>query len=58
MSITFERETVEFQPITITRDSVPITSGIATSITQLGVRPTTWVDAVTLGTKVGCMVSG
>lgn len=58
MSINFERESVEFQPIVVTRDGVTITSGVATSITQLGVRPTVWTPAVTVGTQIGCMVSG
>ena len=58
MSITFERESVEFQPVVVTRDGVVITSGIATCIAQLGVRPTTFIPSVTVGTQVGCMVSG
>jgi len=58
MSITFERESVEFQPIIVTRDGVTITSGVSTCITQLGVRPVNFISAVTVGTQIGCMVSG
>lgn len=58
MSITFERESVEFQPIVVTRDGVTITSGIATCIAQLGTRPVTFIPSVTVGTQIGCMVGG
>jgi hypothetical protein len=58
MSITFERESVEFQPIVVTRDGVPVTTGLSTCITQLGMRPVNFTSAVTVGTQVGCMVSG
>lgn len=57
-NITFERESVEFQPVVVTRDGVTITTGISTSITSLGTRPTVWTPAVTVGTQIGCMVSG
>ena len=52
----YERETVEFQPITITRDGTVITSGIETCITVEDVRPVTFIAAVSLGTKVGCLI--
>jgi hypothetical protein len=52
----YERETVEFQPITITRDGVVITTNIETCITALDVRPVTWISAIALGDKVGCMI--
>ena len=53
---TYERETVEFQPIVITRDGAVITTNIETCITVIDVRPVTWLSAVTLGGKVGCMI--
>lgn len=58
MSINFERESVEFQPITITRDGVTITTGVATCITPIGTRPVVFIPAVTVGSQIGCMVSG
>ena len=56
--MSYLKESIEFQPINVTRDGVAITANIATSITALGVRPTVWVSAVTLSGKVGFMVQG
>lgn len=56
----YPRESVEFQPILVTLDGVVKTTGVETQITLPAVRPssTGWISAITLGTEIGCMVSG
>jgi hypothetical protein len=52
------RESVEFQPITITVDGAAVTTGVTFAIAATGTRPTTWVDPVTLGGNIGIMLTG
>lgn len=54
----YPRETVEFQPIVITKDGVPVTTGVVTAIVAHGTRPTTWTAATVLGLEIGVMISG
>lgn len=56
--MSYYKESSEFQPITVTRDGVVVTTNIFTAITALGSRPSAWISAVTLSGKVGFMVQG
>lgn len=55
---TYPRESVEFQPVTVTVDGVTVTSGVEFAVTEPGTRPTVWAAAVTLSGKIGVMVEG
>lgn len=54
----FQRETIEFLPVTVTRNGTPTTTGIEFAITPHSTRPTTWTPPTTLGTDIGVMVEG
>jgi hypothetical protein len=54
----FPRESVEFQPVTVTRDGFTVSTGVSFSIVPDGDRPTTWTAAISINGKTGCMVSG
>lgn len=54
----FQRETYEFLPVIVTVNGTAVTSGVQTSIVELGARPSTWGTATTLGTAIGVMVAG
>lgn len=54
----YERESVEFQPVVVTRDGVTITTGVQIATSAINARPVNWVNATTLGDKIGFMVSG
>ena len=56
--MSFPRETVEFQPVTVTVDGVAVTTGVKFAVVTDGARPTTWTDAVTLSGRIGVMVQG
>jgi hypothetical protein len=55
---TFQRETVEFQPVSLAANGSPIQDGVEFSIVLDGRRPDTWVPAVHLSGKLGFMVQG
>ena len=54
----YPRESVEFQPVTVTRDGVSVTSGLSFAVVIDGARPTTFTAAATLEGRVGVMLSG
>jgi len=54
----YPRESVEFQPVTVTVDGAPVTTGVQFCITSHGLRPVTWVAPTTLDGKIGVMVTG
>lgn len=54
----YERESTEFQPITITVDGAPATDGVTFAITPSGQRPVTYAAPVTIDGKAGVMVQG
>lgn len=54
----YPRESVEFQPVTVTRDGIAVTTGLSFAIVADGTRPTTFTAATILGGKAGVMVSG
>lgn len=56
--MTYPRETVEFQAVTVTVDGVAVTTGVTFAIVPDGTRPTIFTAATTLGGKIGVMVSG
>ena len=55
---TFERESVEFLPVTITVDGVVATSNVTFCLTPEGVRPVTFATPASVAGKTGIMVSG
>lgn len=52
----FPRETVEFLPVQVFVDTVPVTQNVQFSVTAETDRPATFGSAVTLGTAIGVMV--
>jgi hypothetical protein len=52
----FERETVEFQPVAVTLNGAPVTAGVTFAIVGPGVRPTTFSAPTTIGGQIGVMV--
>lgn len=54
----YPRESVEFQPVTVTRDGIAVTTGLSFAIVPDGTRPATFTAATILGGKAGVMVSG
>jgi hypothetical protein len=54
----FPRESVEFQPVTVTRDGSTVSTGVSFSIVPDGERPEEFTAAMTMFGKTGCMVSG
>ncbi len=58
MSSSYPRETVEFQPVTVTVDSVAVTTGVQFALVTDGARPSAWVDPTPLSGKIGVMLTG
>lgn len=58
MTNAYPRESVEFQPVTVTRDGVVITSGLSFAIVPDGDRPVTFTAAEILGGETGVMIQG
>lgn len=54
----YPRETVEFQPITITVDGTPVTTGVTVALVAHGTRPSVWLAPTTLDGKIGVMLTG
>jgi hypothetical protein len=55
---TYERESVEFQPVTVTVDGTPVTTGVEIAVTTGNQRPTTWAAATVLDDQVGYLIDG
>lgn len=55
---TYQRETVEHQPITLTVNGTPVTTGLKVCMVPAGSRPTLWADPVTVDGKPGVMIQG
>jgi hypothetical protein len=53
---TYPRETVEFQPVAVTVNGTPVTTGVQFAIAAAGARPITWAAPVTLNAQIGVMV--
>lgn len=58
MANAYPRETVEFQPVSVTRDGAAVTAGLAFAVVPDGTRPVTFTPAVVAEGKTGVMVSG
>ena len=54
----YERESIEFQPVIVTVDGAVVTSGFTVAIVPNGARPTTYVAPITLAGKTGVMIQG
>jgi hypothetical protein len=54
----YERESIEFQPVTVTVDGVAVTTGVTLAIVPNGTRPTTYSTPATVAGKAGVMVQG
>lgn len=57
MTNAYPRESVEFQPVTITLNGATITTGVMLCVVPTGSRPVTWVAPVSLSGQIGVMVS-
>lgn len=56
--MTYQRETKEFQPISIKVDGVEVLEGVEVSVIPSGTRPTEWSAPFTLDGKLGVMIEG
>ena len=56
--MTYPRETVEFQAVTVTVDGTVVTTGVTFCVVPDGARPVTFIAATTLSGKIGVMVTG
>jgi hypothetical protein len=54
----YPRESVEFQPVIVTRDDEALTTGVSFAIVPDGDRPTTFTAATVLDGRVGVMIQG
>ena len=54
----YERETDEFQPVTVTVNGEPVTTGVEFSVVRDGQRPGTWAAPMTVDGAVGVRVNG
>lgn len=54
----YERESTEFQPVTITVDGTVTTAGVTFCVAPNGTRPATFVAPTTVNGKIGVMVTG
>lgn len=52
----YPKESVEFQPVTVTVDGVAVTSGVKFSVVAWGSAPGTFSTPTTLGGQIGVMV--
>ncbi len=55
---TYQRETDEFQPVTVEVDGQPVTTGITFAVVPSGQRPVTFTAPMTLDGKIGVNVVG
>lgn len=59
MTNRYPRESIEFQPVTVTLNGLNITAGVLFQVAPTGDRPTgAWVAPTTLSGVIGVMVSG
>ena len=54
----YERESIEFQQVTVTVDGEATTAGLSFAITSNGARPNTYVEPVIVAGKTGVMIQG
>lgn len=58
MANAFPRESVEFQPVKVTRDGAVVTDGLSFAVVPDGTRPLTFTAATIVGEATGVMVAG
>lgn len=54
----YPRESVEFQPVTVTRDGVSVNSGLTFAVVADGARPVTFTAATVVDGVAGVLVAG
>lgn len=54
----YPRETVEFQPVTVTVNGAAVTTGVTFADVPSGTRPATFTTPTTLTGRIGVMVQG
>jgi hypothetical protein len=54
----YPRESVEFQPVRVTRDGLLVTTGLEFSIVPDGERPTVWTPSALVNNQTGVIVQG
>lgn len=52
----YERETVQFHPVAVTRNDETVTTGVEFAVTAPGNRPETWAPAEVVAGQTGLMV--
>lgn len=58
MANAYPRESVEFQPVSVTQDGVTVTTGLSFAVVRDGQRPVTFTPAAVIGTEAGVMIGG
>ena len=58
MTNSYPRETVEFQPVTVTINGTAVTTGVTLAVVTAGSRPVTFSTPTTIGPNIGVMVTG
>ena len=58
MANAYPRESVEFQPVKVTRDGLTITTDLEFAVVPDGARPVTFMAAAVVGGLTGVIVSG
>jgi len=53
----YPRESVEFQPVEVTLNGAPVTTGLALSVVRDGQRPVTFTPAATMDGLTGVMIN-
>ena len=54
----YERESIEFQPVTVTVDGDVVADGVTFAITPNGTRPLVYAAPTTVDGKIGVMIQG
>jgi len=57
-TVSYPRESVEVQPFTLAVDGVNVLTGVEICLVPSGTRPTGWAAPITIGGKLGVLVSG
>ena len=58
MNSSYPRETIEWQGVNVTVDTVPVTTGVTLAIVPAGARPSAFTAPTILGGKIGVMLTG
>jgi hypothetical protein len=55
---TYERETVDFQPVNVTVGGAPVTAGVSLCVVPEDQRPAAFIPAVVRGATIGVGIAG